>query len=105
MNGRRVGIVRLWLRWCFAEGNLAKSTWGLSKFLIANQHANVSQVKTAASDWLQFSNPDGYTGDACFTKGCNRSFERNGCGGMEVEWTGRSGDAWHDVPDAQQRKP
>jgi hypothetical protein len=68
---------------CCCPCNLAKSTWGLSKFLIANQNANAAQVRTAASEWLQFSNPDGYTGDACFTKGCNRSFETNGCGGMD----------------------
>lgn len=68
---------------CCCPCNLAKSTWGLSKFLIANQHASVTQVRAAASDWLQFSNPGGYTGDACFTKGCNRSFEKNGCGGMD----------------------
>ena len=68
---------------CCCPCNLAKSTWGLSKSLIANQHANVTQVRAAASAWLQFTNPDGYTGDACFTKGCNRSFERNGCGGMD----------------------
>lgn len=68
---------------CCCPCNLAKSTWGLSKSLIANQHANVAQVRAAASEWLRFTNPDGYTGDACFTKGCNRSFERNGCGGMD----------------------
>ena len=68
---------------CCCPCNLAKSSWGLSKFLIANQHANGTQVRAAASAWLQFTNPEGYTGDACFTKGCNRSFERNGCGGME----------------------
>lgn len=68
---------------CCCPCNLAKSTWGLSKSLIANQHANATQVRAAASAWLQFTNPEGYTGDACFTKGCNRSFERNGCGGMD----------------------
>ncbi len=67
---------------CCCPCNLAKSTWGLSKFLIATQHASVAQVKAAASDWLHFTNSTGYSGDACFTKGCNRSFERNGCGGM-----------------------
>lgn len=68
---------------CCCPCNLAKSTWGLSKSLIANQHANAAEVRAAASAWLQFTNPDGYSGDACFTKGCNRSFEGNGCGGME----------------------
>ena len=68
---------------CCCPCNLARSTWGLSKFLNANQNANAAQVRTAASAWLQFSNPGGYTGNACFTKGCNRSFEKNGCGGMD----------------------
>jgi hypothetical protein len=68
---------------CCCPCNLAKSTWGLSKSLIANQHANATQVRAVASAWLQFTNPEGYTGDACFTKGCNRSFEKNGCGGMD----------------------
>lgn len=68
---------------CCCPCNLARSTWGLSKSLIANQHANATQVRAAASAWLQFTNADGYTGDACFTKGCNRSFDRNGCGGMD----------------------
>ena len=68
---------------CCCPCNLAKSTWGLSKFLIAKQQATATQVRAAAADWLQFTNPGGYTGDACFTKGCNRPFEANGCGGMD----------------------
>jgi hypothetical protein len=68
---------------CCCPCNLAKSSWGLSKFLIAKQHANAAQVSAAASEWLQFTNPHGYTGDACFTKGCNRPFASNGCGGMD----------------------
>lgn len=71
---------------CCCPCNLAKSTWGLSKFLIARQHADVTRVRAAASEWLQFSNPSGFTGDACFTKGCNRSFEKNGCGGMDERY-------------------
>ena len=68
---------------CCCPCNLAKSTWGLSKFLIAKQQATATQVRAAAAEWLQFTNPGGYTGDACFTKGCNRPFEANGCGGMD----------------------
>jgi hypothetical protein len=68
---------------CCCPCNLAKSTWGLSKFLIAKQQATAAQVKAAASEWLRFTNPGGYTGDACFTKGCNRPFAANGCGGMD----------------------
>lgn len=67
---------------CCCPCNLAKSTWGLSKSLIKNQHADVAQVRAAVLAWLQSTNPAGYTGDACFKQGCNRSFENNGCGGM-----------------------
>ncbi len=67
---------------CCCPCNLARSTWGLAKLLITRDQASAAQVKSAALDWLQFINPDGYTGDACFTKGCERPFERNGCGGM-----------------------
>ncbi len=68
---------------CCCPCNLAKATWGLSKFLIAKRHYSVAQVKAVVADWLQFTNPGGYTGDACFTRGCSRSFDRNGCGGMD----------------------
>lgn len=68
---------------CCCPCNLARSTWGLSKFLIARQHATTTQVRAAASEWLRFTNPTGYSGDACFSQGCNRSFEHNGCGGMD----------------------
>lgn len=68
---------------CCCPCNLAKSTWGLSKFLITKQHASATRVRVAASEWLQFTNPEGYTGDACFTRGCNRAFAKNGCGGMD----------------------
>lgn len=68
---------------CCCPCNLAKATWGLSKFLIADQHYDASQVKATVNEWLQFTNPVGYTGDACFSGGCARSFEKNGCGGMD----------------------
>ena len=68
---------------CCCPCNLAKSAWGLSKFLIARQHADATQVKTAVNGWLRFINRGGFTGDACFTRGCDRPFERNGCGGMD----------------------
>lgn len=68
---------------CCCPCNLAKSVWGLSKSLIARQRATAAQVSAAATEWLHFTNPAGYTGDACFTGGCNRSFGHNGCGGMD----------------------
>ncbi len=68
---------------CCCPCNLAKSVWGLSKHLIAEQHYTAPQVRSAVLKWLWSSNPRGYNGDACFTGGCNRSFENNGCGGMK----------------------
>lgn len=67
---------------CCCPCNLAKSTWGLSKFLIARRGTSASEVQAAASEWLRFINPRGYTGDACFRGGCERPFSQNGCGGM-----------------------
>jgi hypothetical protein len=71
---------------CCCPCNLAKSTWGLSKLLITTKHANVEQVRAAATAWLQYTNPDGYSGDVCASGGCNRSFESNGCGGMDKRY-------------------
>jgi hypothetical protein len=68
---------------CCCPCNLAKSAWGFSKFLIARQRSTALQVRAAVTEWLEFTNPKGYTGDACFTGGCARSFEDNGCGGMD----------------------
>lgn len=67
---------------CCCPCNLAKSSWGLSKLLITRDHATAPQVNAAVREWLQFTNPRGYTGDACSTDGCDRAFDRNGCGGM-----------------------
>ncbi len=70
---------------CCCPCNLAKAVWGLSKFLIAEHHADASQVGDAVTEWLRFTNPNGYTGDACFTGGCKRPFDKNGCGGMDEQ--------------------
>ena len=69
---------------CCCPCNLAKSTWGLSKLLITERQASTENVRAAATAWLQFTNPAGYTGNACFTGGCGRAFDRNGCGGMNA---------------------
>lgn len=67
---------------CCCPCNLAKSAWGLAKLLITRHHATAPEVKSAALEWLQFTNPGGYAGAACFTGGCERPFDRDGCGGM-----------------------
>lgn len=70
---------------CCCPCNLAKSVWGLSKLLIHRNHFTSEQVRLAVSDWLESTNPDGYSGDACFSGGCGRAFDKNGCGGMDAK--------------------
>lgn len=70
---------------CCCPCNLAKSAWGLSKYLIAEKQYSAPMVKKTILDWLHSSNPGGFTGDACFTGGCNRPFAKNGCGGMKEQ--------------------
>lgn len=67
---------------CCCPCNLAKSAWGLSKYLIAQRQYAAPEVKKTLLDWVNVANPHGFTGDACFRGGCNRSFAQNGCGGM-----------------------
>lgn len=70
---------------CCCPCNMAKSWWGLSKHLIANEGYDVPQVQAAVQEWFEFINPDGFSGDVCATGGCFRSFADNGCGGMNHE--------------------
>jgi hypothetical protein len=67
---------------CCCECNMARTIWGLSKFLITQEGRGAEEVREAASAWVHSINPSGYTGDACFTGGCGRSFKEGGCGGM-----------------------
>jgi hypothetical protein len=68
---------------CCCPCNMAKTWWGLSKYLIAERGYGPDQVREAVADWIHFINPGGFTGDACYSGGCNRPFHKNGCGGME----------------------
>ena len=67
---------------CCCECNMARATWGLAKHLVAEKELGAQEVRTAVADWFETVNPDGFTGDACFTGGCGRAFAKNGCGGM-----------------------
>lgn len=67
---------------CCCPCNMAKSWWGLSHHLIANEGYGAEEVQAAVEAWIEFINPDGFSGNACYTGGCNRPFDRNGCGGM-----------------------
>lgn len=68
---------------CCCPCNMAKTIWGLTNFLIAEQGYTADQVRETVSKWIQFINPSGFSGDACFTGGCNKAFKNNGCGGMD----------------------
>lgn len=68
---------------CCCECNMARSWWGLSKHLIAERGYDAARVRSAVEAWFEFINPDGFSGDACYTGGCFRPFRQNGCGGMD----------------------
>jgi len=68
---------------CCCPCNLAKSTWGLSNFLIAKLGFSAKQVKETVSEWIRFTNKDGYAGNACYRGRCNLPFREDGCGGMD----------------------
>ena len=67
---------------CCCRCNMAKATWGLAKQLIVHEEASAERVRSTVAAWHRAINPGGFTGDACFTGGCNRAFAKNGCGGM-----------------------
>jgi hypothetical protein len=68
---------------CCCPCNMAKTVWGLSQYLIARKGYEAAEVRDAVTRWLEFINPGGYTGNACYTGGCSRPFAENGCGGMD----------------------
>lgn len=68
---------------CCCSCNLAKSVWGLSNFLIAERNYSTKEVKRAILEWINFTNKDGYAGNACYRGRCNLPFREDGCGGMD----------------------
>ena len=68
---------------CCCVCNLARSIWGLSNYLIQEEGYSAEKVRGTVNEWLAFTNPGGYSGNACFNGGCGRPFYRDGCGGME----------------------
>lgn len=67
---------------CCCPCNMSRTIWGLSNHLIAERGANAEQVKNKVQEWIAFINPDGFSGDVCYTGGCGRPMSENGCGGM-----------------------
>lgn len=70
---------------CCCPCNMAKSWWGLTHHLIANEGYSADEVQAAVEEWIEFINPKGFTGNSCYTGGCPRPFHRNGCGGMNED--------------------
>ncbi|MDH5717235.1 MAG: hypothetical protein OEZ22_06320 [Spirochaetia bacterium] len=68
---------------CCCPCNLAKSVWGLSKYLIAKKNYNEEQLKKAVLEWIKRVNPEGYEGTSCKTGKCDLPFKHDGCGGMK----------------------
>jgi hypothetical protein len=67
---------------CCCSCNISRTIWGLSNYLIARQSADVITVRTKVVEWIKFLNPTGYSGRACYTRGCAKAFKHDGCGGM-----------------------
>jgi hypothetical protein len=77
---------------CCCKCNVSKSVWGLSHYLIAKKGYDAARVRATVERWLRFVNSGGFSGDACYTGGCGRAFDKNGCGGMtEAHVVARSG--------------
>lgn len=70
---------------CCCPCNLAKSVWGLANYAIAGLGYDVAQTRALTLEWLQATNPAGYSGDACNRGGCPKRFSANGCGGMNED--------------------
>ncbi len=70
------------IKTCCCPCNLAKATWGLTHYLIAEKNYKVQQVRQTVLDWIQHTNPKGYSGNACYIGRCAKPFAKNGCGGM-----------------------
>lgn len=67
---------------CCCRCNMALSIWGLAKYMISKQKADAKAVRAKTEAWITYINPNGYSGKACYTRGCARPFREDGCGGM-----------------------
>ena len=70
---------------CCCPCNLAKSVWGLANYAVARLGYDAARTRALTIEWLQATNPAGYTGDACHRGGCPKRFSANGCGGMKED--------------------
>jgi len=70
---------------CCCPCNLAKAVWGLANYAIARLGYDAAQTRALTLEWLQATNPAGYSGDSCHRGGCPKRFSANGCGGMNED--------------------
>ncbi len=70
---------------CCCPCNLSKTIWGLSNYVITEHDVNAKELRGVVDTWMAFVNPNGYTGNACHTGGCNGSLSGAGCGGMQED--------------------
>lgn len=70
---------------CCCPCNLAKAVWGLANYAIVRLGYDAAQTRALTVEWLQATNPSGYSGDSCHRGGCPKRFAANGCGGMNEE--------------------
>jgi hypothetical protein len=70
---------------CCCPCNMAKAVWGLSAYLITEKDYDAPRLEKAVRDWLAAANPNGFSGKACYTGGCARSIQHDGCAGMVEE--------------------
>ncbi len=68
---------------CCCPCNMAKTWWGLAHHLIADRGLGAKEVQAAVEAWIEFINPEGFSGNSCYTGGCVKPFKGNGCGGMD----------------------
>lgn len=70
---------------CCCPCNLAKTVWGLANYAVARLGYDAAETRALTLDWLQATNPAGYSGDSCHRGGCPKRFSANGCGGMKED--------------------
>ena len=70
---------------CCCPCNISRTIWGLSQYMIARQEATAEQVGAKVREWIAFIGPNGYSGSACYSRGCSRPFASDGCGGMNPQ--------------------
>lgn len=70
---------------CCCPCNISRTIWGLSQYMIARQGSGVSEVRKRVREWIAFIAPGGFSGSACYNRGCQRPFNQDGCGGMDPD--------------------